>query len=574
MPHRGGDVVARKKLGQMLIDENLLTEEQLKKALAGQERAGLKLGQYLIRHGFVTEQQMVDVLGRQLKLRKYHPDIFPFNVELSQLIPIDYTQKYQIAPLVRKGRLLTIAMIDPLDINALDVIEMLTNCEVEAVVCTERELNQLISSLYGMQSGLGGVLESIDIEAQPVKEKDEDETADIQLASLQNMAGEAPIVRLVNSIFAQAVREGASDVHISPQKNSIQVRFRIDGKLHEVPSPPKGLFLPIIARIKILANVDITVTRVPQDGRFTLKMERKEINVRVSSIPTIYGENIVLRLLDTGAGVYSLDRLGMVKADIERIRATINRPYGMILSTGPTGSGKSTSIYAILNELNRPDSNIMTLEDPVEYRIENIRQIQLNRKAGMTFAGGLRSILRQDPDIIMVGEIRDAETAAIAVQAAQTGHRVLSTVHTNDAVGAITRFIDMGIEPFLLSSTLLVSIAQRLVRTVCPYCREPYNPPEKILASWGLENWDFANFQRGRGCNQCLSTGYKGRTGLFEVLVNDEMIQDLIMKKKSAHEITRKAIDSGNLKTLKYDAGNKVLRGVTTLEEAGSAVMM
>jgi type IV pilus assembly protein PilB len=574
IPHRGGDVVARKKLGQMLIDENLLTEEQLNKALAEQEKAGLKLGQYLIRYGIVSEQQIVDVLGRQLKLRKYHPDIFPFNIELSQLIPIDYAQKYQIAPLVRKGRLLTIATTDPLDINALDVIEMLTNCEVEAVVCTERELNQLVSSLYGIQSGLGGVLESIDIEAQPVKEKDEDEAADVQLASLQNMAGEAPIVRLVNSIFAQAVREGASDVHISPQKNSIQVRFRIDGKLHEVPSPPKSLFLPIIARVKILANMDITVTRIPQDGRFTLKMEKKEINVRISSIPTIYGENVVLRLLDTGAGVYSLDRLGMVKADIERIRSMINRPYGMILSTGPTGSGKSTSIYAILNELNRPDSNIMTLEDPVEYRIENIRQIQLNRKAGMTFAGGLRSILRQDPDIIMVGEIRDTETAAIAVQAAQTGHRVLSTVHTNDAVGAITRFIDMGIEPFLLSSTLLVSIAQRLVRTVCPYCREPYNPPEKILASWGLENWDFANFQRGRGCNQCLSTGYKGRTGLFEVLVNDEMIQDLIMKKKSAHEITRKAIESGNLKTLKYDAGNKVLRGITTLEEAGSAVMM
>lgn len=567
-------MVVRKKLGQMLIDENLLTEEQLNKALVEQEKAGLKLGQYLIRHGFVTEQQLVDFLGRQFKLRKYHPDIFPFNIALSQLIPIEYTQKYQIAPLVRKGRLLTIAITDPLDINALDVIEMLTNCEVEAVVCTERELNQLISSLYGIQSGMGGVLESIDIEAQPVKEKDEDEGADIQLASLQNMAGEAPIVRLVNSIFSQAVREGASDVHISPQKNSIQVRFRIDGKLHEVPSPPKSLFLPIIARIKILANMDITVTRIPQDGRFTLKMEKKEINVRVSSIPTIYGENIVLRLLDTGAGVYSLDRLGMVKADIERLRAVINRPYGMILSTGPTGSGKSTSIYAILNELNRPDSNIMTLEDPVEYRIENIRQIQLNRKAGMTFAGGLRSILRQDPDIIMVGEIRDAETAAIAVQAAQTGHRVLSTVHTNDAVGAITRFIDMGIEPFLLSSTLLVSMAQRLVRTVCPYCREPYKPPEKILASWGLENWDFANFQRGRGCNQCLSTGYKGRTGLFEVLVNDEMIQDLIMKKKSAHEITRKAIDAGNLKTLKYDAGNKVLRGITTLEEAGSAVMM
>jgi type IV pilus assembly protein PilB len=303
-------------------------------------------------------------------------------------------------------------------------------------------------------------------------------------------------------------------------------------------------------------------------------MENKEINVRVSSIPTIHGENIVLRLLDTSSGIYALDLLGMVNSDIERVGSIIQKPYGMILTTGPTGCGKSTSLYSILNELNRSDSNIMTLEDPVEYRIENIRQIQLNRKAGMTFAGGLRSILRQDPDIIMVGEIRDAETAAIAVQAAQTGHRVLSTVHTNDAVGAITRFIDMGIEPFLLSSTLLVSIAQRLVRTVCPYCREPYNPPDKILASWGLENWDSANFQRGRGCSQCFNTGYKGRTGLFEVLVNDEMIQDLIIKKESAHDIIRKAVDAGNLKTLKYDAGNKVLRGITTLEEASSAVMM
>jgi len=559
----------------MLIEERLLTEEQLNKALAEQSKAGLKLGQFLMRQGIISENQIVDILGRQLKLRKYHPDNYPFDMELAQLIPIDYAQKYQVAPLIKKGRLLTVAMNDPLDINALDTIEMLTNNEVEAVVCTEKELNQLISSLYGIQSGLGSILESMEIEAQPSKEKEEEDiAADIQLTSLQDMAGEAPIIRLVNSIFAQAVREGASDVHISPQQSNIQVRFRIDGKLHEVPSPQKPYFLPIVARIKILSNMDITVTRIPQDGRFTLRMEKKEINVRVSSIPTIYGENLVLRLLDTSIGVYSLDRLGMVKSDIDRVRTIIQKPYGMILSTGPTGSGKSTSIYAILNELNRPDSNIMTLEDPVEYRIDNIRQVQLNRKAGMTFAGGLRSILRQDPDIIMVGEIRDAETAAIAVQAAQTGHRVLSTVHTNDAVGAITRFIDMGIEPFLLSSTLLICIAQRLVRTVCPYCREPYNPPEKVLASWGLENWDFANFQRGKGCNQCLNTGYKGRTGIYEVLVNDEMIQDLIMKKKSAPDITRKAVDSGNLRTLKYDAGNKVLRGITTLEEASSAVII
>ena len=563
----------KKKLGEMLIEEQLLTEEQLRKALSGQEKAGLKLGQYLFRQGIVSEQQIVDVLCRQLRLKRYHPETFPFDIGLANLVSFDDAQKYQVAPLMRKGRLLTVAMLDPLDINALDVLEIVANCEVEAVVCTERELNQLISSVYGSQSGMEGILESMDIEAQPAKEK-EDEEADVQLASLQNMAGEAPIVVLVNSILGQAVREGASDVHVSPQKNSIQVRFRIDGKLHEVPAPPKKLFWPIVARIKILANMDITVARVPQDGRFTVRMENKEINVRVSSIPTIHGENVVLRLLDTSSGIYALDLLGMVKSDIERVRSMIQKPYGMILSTGPTGCGKSTSLYSILNELNKPDSNIMTLEDPVEYRMENIRQIQLNRKAGMTFAGGLRSILRQDPDIIMVGEIRDAETAAIAVQAAQTGHRVLSTVHTNDAVGAITRFIDMGIEPFLLSSTLLVSIAQRLVRTVCAYCREPYNPPEKILASWGLENWESANFQRGRGCNQCFNTGYKGRTGLYEVLVVDEMIQDLIIKKKSAHDITRKAVEAGNMKTLKYDAGNKVLRGITTLEEASSAIMM
>ncbi|MBU4011030.1 MAG: GspE/PulE family protein, partial [Proteobacteria bacterium] len=389
-----------------------------------------------------------------------------------------------------------------------------------------------------------------------------------------DMAGEAPVIRIVNSIFVQAIREGASDIHISPQQDNIQVRFRIDGKLHEVPSPSKSMFLPIAARVKILSNVDVTVTRVPQDGRFTLRMENKEINVRASFIPTIYGENIVLRLLDTSAGIYSLDRLGINKEDTEKIRSVITKPYGMILSTGPTGSGKSTSVYAILNELNSPDRNIMTLEDPVEYRIQNIRQVQLNSKAGMTFASGLRSILRQDPDIIMVGEIRDAETAAIAVQAAQTGHRVLSTVHTNNSVGAISRFIDMGIEPFLLSSTLLMCIAQRLVRTVCPYCRESYNPPEKVLTTWGVKNWDSANFQRGKGCNQCLNTGYKGRTGIFEVLICDELVRDMIIKKKAAHEISRKCIEAGTLRTLQYDAGEKALKGITTLEEASSAVIM
>jgi type IV pilus assembly protein PilB len=552
----------KKRLGEMLIESGLLTEEKLKQALVDQKKAGLKLGQYLTRQGIVNEQQIIDLLSQQLNIQKYHPDNFPLDVSLVHYIPIEIAQKSQVAPLKKKGRLLTIAIVDPLDINTLDSIEVLANAEVEPVICSEREVNQIINSLYGMQSGLGGIMESMEIDSQPdAQAEEEQDKEEIQIASLQDMAGEAPVVRLANSIFAQAIRDGASDIHISPQQNTVQLRFRIDGKLLEVPSPPKSLFLPIIARMKILANMDITISRIPQDGRFTLKIEKKEINVRVSSIPTIYGENIVLRLLDMSGGIYTLDRLGVVAEDMARIEKMSVKPYGLILSTGPTGSGKSTSLYAILNSINKPDINIITLEDPVEYRINNIRQVQLNRKAGMTFASGLRSILRQDPDVILVGEIRDAETAAISVQAAQTGHRVLSTVHTNDAAGAITRFIDMGIEPFLISSVMLVTFAQRLVRTVCPYCKEPYNPPENALAAFGIskEEAKKANFQRGKGCYQCKNMGYKGRTGLFEVLVNDDMVQDMILNKRPSQEITSAAVDAGKLRTLREDAAQKVM---------------
>lgn len=566
----------KKRLGEMLVESGLLSDEKLQQALLDQKKAGLKLGQFLTRQGVVNEQKIIDMLSQQLKIQKYHPDDYPLDVNLIRQIPIEVAQKFQLAPLKKKGRLLTIAMVDPLDINAMDSTEALTNAEVEPVVCSEREVNQLINSLYGTQSGLGSMMDNMEIDSLTGEQDEEGSNKeDIQVASLQDMAGEAPVVRMANSIFAQAVRDGASDIHMSPQQNTVQLRFRIDGKLIEVPSPPKNLFLPMIARIKILANMDITVSRIPQDGRFTLKMDKKEINVRVSSIPTIYGENMVLRLLDMSGGIYTLDRLGVVAGDMEKIEKMSQKPYGMILSTGPTGSGKSTSLYAILNSINKPDINIMTLEDPVEYRINNIRQIQLNRKAGMTFASGLRSVLRQDPDVIMVGEIRDAETAAISVQAAQTGHRVLSTLHTNDAAGAITRFIDMGIEPFLVSSVLLVSFAQRLVRTNCSYCQEPYNPPEGALAAFGITTEEAKNssFQRGKGCYQCKNTGYKGRTGLFEVLVNDEMVQDMILKKKSSQEITRAAVAAGKLRTLIEDAAGKVMRGVTTLEEAASAVM-
>ncbi|MDD5434234.1 MAG: GspE/PulE family protein [Nitrospira sp.] len=559
----------------MLIESNLLTEEQLGQALLEQKKAGLKLGKYLVQQGVVSERQIVNVLSNQLKIDKYHPERYPVGIELAQVLSFEVAQKHQAVPLRKKGRLLTVAMTDPLDINALDSIEVLTNAEVEPVVCTENELAQLINAVYGLHGGFGNILNGSDLATEASVEKIEDQPEeDIQVKSLQDIAGEVPVVRLVNSIFAQAVRGGASDIHISPQQTNVQVRFRIDGKLHDMPSPPKTMFLPIVARVKILANMDITLSRVPQDGRFTLKMEKKEINVRVSSVPTIYGENLVMRLLDTGAGVYFLDRLGMVKEDIEKIEAMIHKPYGLILSTGPTGSGKSTSLYAILNEINKPDINIMTLEDPVEYRINNIRQVQLNRKAGMTFASGLRAVLRQDPDVIMVGEIRDAETASISVQAAQTGHRVLSTLHTNEGAGAITRFVDMGIEPFLISSVLLVSIAQRLVRTVCPYCNEPYKPSEKVLTDWGIDKVPDACFMRGKGCSHCLNTGYKGRTGIFEVLVNDVMVQDMILKKCSAQEITRKAVAEGKLRTLRDDAAGKVIKGITTIEEAVSAIMI
>lgn len=562
-------------MGEMLLEAGLLTEEQLRQALGDHKKFGLKLGQFLVHHGIVSESEIVKLISRQLKVAKYRPDKYPVDLELSKIIPADIAQKYQVIPLRKKGQLLVIAMTDPLDIKAMDTIEVLANTEVEPVICTEQELNQMFGSLYGAYSDLDGVLESIEQVQYDTDTDTEIETTieDVEVSSLHDMAEEVPVVRLVNSILSQAVREKASDVHISPEKDYVQVRFRVDGRLHEVPAPQKSMFLPIVSRLKILAGIDISVSRIPQDGRFTIKMDNKEINIRASTIPTIYGENLVLRLLDTSAGVYTLDRLGMSQGDMDKIESMIIKPYGTILSTGPTGSGKSTSLYSILKKINEPDINIITLEDPVEFRIEKIRQIQLNRRAGMTFASGLRSILRQDPDVIMVGEIRDDETATIAVQAALTGHRVFSTVHTNDAAGAITRLLDMGIEPFLVSSVMLVSFAQRLVRKICPYCKEPYSPPKEALAHWGLDKIEGANFQRGRACFQCMGTGYKGRTGIFEVLVIDEMVQDMILKRKSAQEITRAAHQVGRLRTLKEDAADKVLKGITTLEEATLAVM-
>jgi len=560
------------KLGEMLVDAGLITKEVLQKALTDPKRGQTKIGEYLVKNGYISEEDLINLLSKQLRIKRYQPNAYPVDSSLAKILPADLAQQYKVVPLKVRDNLVTIAMIDPMDIGAIDAVEVYTNKEADPVICTQQEFEQLLAHIYGLRKGLNEVMESIDEMQISTEDEEEVEEEQIQISALQNLAEEAPVIRLVNSILAQAVRERASDIHISPEKKYIQIRFRIDGKLQEVPSPPKKMFLAIVSRIKILANMDIATSRIPQDGRFTMNIEGKEINVRVSSLPTIYGENIVLRLLDTSSGIYTLEELGMSQVDQEKVKTIIEKPYGMILTSGPTGSGKSTTLYAILSRLNRPDTNIITLEDPVEYRIQNIRQVQLNPKAGMTFSSGLRSILRQDPDIVMVGEIRDFETANIAVQAALTGHRLLSSLHTNDAAGVITRFLDMGIEPFLVSSVLLASIAQRLVRKICPYCVETYEPDPKALQFLGLEKND-AQFRRGKGCFQCNNTGYRGRIGIYEVLINDELIQELTMRRASAREITQAAVKAGKLRTLKQDVQEKVLQGITTVEEAIQVVM-
>jgi len=529
----------------------------------------MRLGRFLVREGYVREEDVVRALGEQLQIGRYSPEHYPIDQSLAETVPAETAQRYRVVPLHREGRLLTVAMPDPSDMAALDTLGQLTGCEIETVICTERELNQLMSSTYGTAMGLGNILQPEEnAEVQP----EERGVEDVEVRSLLDLAEGAPAVRMVNWIIAEAVRESASDIHISPDKNYVQIRFRVDGRLREVPAPPRSMLLSVISRIKILASMDIAVSRIPQDGRFTTRIDGKEINIRASTMPTINGENVVLRLLDMSASAYTLDMLGMSEEDRRKMEPFIHRPHGMILSTGPTGSGKSTSLYAILRKLNEPDVNIITVEDPVEYRVERIRQVQLNTKAGMTFASGLRSILRQDPDIIMVGEIRDSETAQIAVQAALTGHMVLSTAHTNDAVGAITRLADMGVEYFLISSVLTVSFAQRLLRRVCPSCRQQFDPPAELLKSWELEGAKDLCVFRADGCSACGSTGYQGRTGIFEVLAVTEDIQRMITSRTPAQEIQRACVQAGILTTLKSDAARKIAQGITTFEEAMSNV--
>ncbi|PTN37523.1 GspE/PulE family protein [Desulfonatronum sp. SC1] len=560
-----------KRLGDMLVEAGLLSTENLKKALLEHKKANVKLGEYLVREGVIRESQITEVISQQLNIEQYHPNKYPFEVQLASLITTDFARMNKVAPLRRRGNLLTVAMVDPLDITTLDDLEIMTNLEVEPVICSDRELTELIYSIYGVGSQVDDSISKMEDDEMYGSQEEENES--VSLSSLEDMAGEAPVIRLVNTILSQAARSGASDIHISPEKSTVHLRYRVDGKLREVPAPPRAFFAAMASRLKILAGMDISVTRIPQDGRFSFNMDNQEIHVRVSSLPTIHGENMVLRLLHRSGEVMTLEDLGFSEEDKAKIEAAVIKPYGMLLATGPTGSGKSTTLYALLKKINQPDINIITLEDPVEFRVEKIRQAQLNRKAGMTFASGLRSILRQDPDVVMVGEIRDAETANIAVQAALTGHRLLSTLHTNDAAGAVTRLMEMDVQPFLVASTLLVAVAQRLVRKICSKCKEEYAPPKPMLKALGLDQ-DPGPFYRGAGCARCGQQGYSGRVGIYEVLLVDDDVQDMILRRESPRQITKNLVQAGKLRTLRQGAADKVRLGLTTAEEAMSTVMV
>ena len=561
MPNNAPRFNRSPRLGEQLVLKGILTEEALGNALAAAKAANMKLGEYLTSHGIVPEEEILKALSEQLNFPLYNPDEFPLNTNLKELVPQDVARENRLVPLTFEEGVLYCALLDPNNFRALDTVEETCRCQVEPVLCTKADFVRLFSAVYGEYSAFSEMLGEIDVDTAP------DAGAPDEEVITNNTADDVPVIRLVNLILSEGVKVGASDIHINPEKTTVNVRYRVEGMLRKASEVPLKLASSVVSRIKIMGNMDISETRLPQDGRFTIKVEGHEINVRVSSIPTTYGENVVMRLLDMSAQrVYELPKLGMGPEDYELVTQAAHKPYGMILSTGPTGSGKSSSLYAIIKLVNREEVNIMTLEDPVEYRMAGVRQVQLNVKAGMTFSSGLRAILRQDPDILMVGEIRDRETAQIAVQAALTGHLVLSTLHTNDALSAVNRLVDMGVEPYLVASVLLCSFAQRLVRCVCPHCREQYQPSIGLLHAFGLTPED-GPFYHGKGCPRCGGTGYMGRTAIFEVFPMLDELQEMVTAGKSKQEIYRRARELG-IRTMADDAAKKIRAGITTAEEA------
>jgi len=557
-----------KDIAEMLLEEGLITPRQLEKAIEQQKNSNESLEKIIINLGYVTEKEVTEVIGKEMGVPFIDLDEVEIDPELARAIPEHLAQRYKVIPVGQENNKLALAMVDPLNVFAIDDIRLITGFDIEPMISTEESILRAINKQFGV-TDLAEVHETVqDIALSDFGDIEQlEEEEELELDKLKELVDEAPIVRVVNLIITQAINDKASDIHIEPRVKSVCVRYRIDGVLHEVMSPPKHIQAPMVSRIKIMASLDIAERRIPQDGKIHLKHDNKEYDLRVSSLPTSHGEKIVMRILDKSSVMIGLDKLGLMPDTRAVFEDLIFKPYGMILVTGPTGSGKSTTLYTALNMLNNPEVNICTVEDPVEYQVQGINQVQINPKAGLLFSTALRSFLRQDPDIIMVGEIRDQETAQIAIESALTGHLVLSTLHTNDAPGAITRLIDMGIEPFLVASALVGVIAQRLTRRICPNCREPYTPPEEAVAKFGLNLADTnIVFYHGRGCDHCKGTGYKGRSGLYEMMTINDSIRPLILRNAPTVEIKDAAIENGMV-TLQEDGLRKVLEGTTTIEE-------
>ncbi len=557
------------RIADVLIEDGLLLTTQLEEAIQVQKKQGGRLLKILTDNNYVTEQDMVISMGRCLDTPPVNLSKIRVPEEVMDLIPRDMARGYKLAPICKLGNKLFVAMADPLNVLALDDLRQRTKMEIIPMITTERSVTEALSGVGQSASAMDAVLRDAAEKALAAGAEVVEEVAtkreQVDLDQMAHDSEDAPVVKIVNLMLVQAIKEKASDIHIEPFEKEIKLRYRVDGSLVEASSPPKSLQLPIASRIKILAGLDIAERRLPQDGRFRIRVSGKEVDLRISFLPTLHGEKIVIRLLDKGALGGSIDKMELDEYSLNIFKKAIDAPHGMILVTGPTGSGKTTTLYTILNELNNPIYNIVTVEDPVEYQLLGINQVAVKADVGLDFSSALRSILRQDPDIVMIGEIRDNETADIAVKAALTGHQVLSTLHTNDAAGAITRLDDMGIEPFLISSSVILTCAQRLVRRICPNCREEDPPEPELLQKLGLPE-DGTVFYRGAGCNRCKGRGYVGRAPILEVLPVSEAVRRLIIKRASATVIKNQAVSEG-MKTLRMIGIAKAKEGVTTLEE-------
>ena len=557
------------KLGRMLVGAKLITEDQLEKALALQQKEGGRLGSILVKFSYLPEQTLLQFLSKQYGVQAIDLSKAEIDSSVIKLIPTEVVQKYNVIPIRRVGSVITIAMMDPSNIFAIDDIKFMTGYDVDVVVASESAIVAAMAKYYDTSAmNLQQVLKSMDVGEESVDIVEADTEEQVDLRELKEAVEEAPVVKLVNLILSDAIKKGASDIHIEAYEKKFRVRYRIDGILYEVMNPPMKLRAALTSRLKFMAELDIAERRLPQDGRIKLKMKNREIDLRVSTLPCLFGEKVVLRILDKGALSFDLRKLGFEQKAMDDLMKAVHAPYGMVLVTGPTGSGKSTTLYAALQQINEIGINIMTAEDPVEYNLYGVNQVQMKEEIGLNFAAALRSFLRQDPDVVLVGEIRDYETAEIAVKAALTGHLVLSTLHTNDAPSTVTRLLNMGVEPFLVASSVILIIAQRLVRRICPECKKEEKASPSVLVDLGFSPQEAESivFYKGSGCPNCNNTGYRGRIALYEVLSVDDEIRGLILEGASATEIKKKAVASG-MKTLRLSGLTKLKEGLTTIEE-------